>query len=151
MNNNYEYFVKNDINILPQLICKYDKVCIITDENVYQKCSFKLTNIFNSNNILYDIFVVEIGEPTKNGRKKEEIEDFLFEKSYTRKSCLIALGGGVVGDLTGFIASTYMRGINYFQVPTSLLAMVDSSIGGKTGINNKWGKNLIGAFYLPKK
>jgi pentafunctional AROM polypeptide len=151
MNYNYEYFIKKDINILPQLICKYDKICIITDENVYQKCSYKLTNILKFSNILYDIFIAEIGEPTKNSHTKEEIDNFLFEKSYSRKSCLIALGGGVVGDLTGFIASTYMRGINYFQIPTSLLAMVDSSIGGKTGIDNKWGKNLIGSFYLPQK
>ena len=67
-----------------------------------------------------------------------------------RKSIIIALGGGVVGDVSGFIASTFMRGINYFQVPTTLLSMVDSSIGGKTGINIPQGKNLVGTFYQPK-
>ena len=79
------------------------------------------------------------------------IEKKLLKLKFNRKSVIVALGGGVVGDLVGFVASTFLRGIDLIQIPTSLVAMVDSSIGGKTGINNDLGKNLIGTFYNPKK
>jgi len=76
--------------------------------------------------------------------------DLLFDAKFDRNSTLIAFGGGVIGDMTGFIASIFLRGIKFVQIPTTLLAMVDSSVGGKTGINNKYGKNLIGSFYQPE-
>ena len=91
------------------------------------------------------------GEEYKNFKTYEFIVNELLKKKVERKSKLIALGGGVVGDITGFVASSVLRGIDFIQVPTTLLAQVDSSVGGKTGINTDFGKNLVGAFYQPKK
>ena len=90
------------------------------------------------------------GEEHKNLKSLSAIYDRLISERFERSSCLIALGGGVIGDLAGFAAATFLRGIPYVQVPTTLLAQVDSSVGGKTGINHREGKNLIGAFYQPK-
>jgi 3-dehydroquinate synthase len=89
------------------------------------------------------------GEESKNGEQYFRILNFLAENEITRGDLLIALGGGVVGDMTGFVAATYLRGVAYIQVPTTLLAMVDSSVGGKTAIDLPSGKNLVGAFYQP--
>jgi 3-dehydroquinate synthase len=99
-----------------------------------------------------ELHIVEIpdGEKYKNMEYIEYILDKLFGFKLDRKSMLIALGGGVIGDMTGFCASLYQRGIDFVQIPTTLLAQVDASVGGKTGVNNKYGKNLIGAFYQPK-
>ncbi|MBQ8459420.1 3-dehydroquinate synthase [bacterium] len=90
------------------------------------------------------------GEKEKNFKNYQKILDFLLSKKLKREDYVIAVGGGVIGDITGFSASSYMRGINFIQVPTTLLASTDSSVGGKTAINTKFGKNLIGAFYQPK-
>ncbi|MCP3680222.1 MAG: 3-dehydroquinate synthase [Gammaproteobacteria bacterium] len=90
------------------------------------------------------------GEGSKSYAVKQQLEAQMFEHGCDRDTLILALGGGVTGDLAGFIAATYMRGIAYIQLPTSLLAMVDSSVGGKTGINNDYGKNLIGAFLQPQ-
>ncbi len=95
-------------------------------------------------------FVVPDGERSKNLREAEQLYDALLAAQADRSSVLIALGGGVVGDLTGFVAATLLRGIAFVQVPTTLLAMIDSSVGGKTGVNVKRGKNLVGAFHQPK-
>ena len=99
----------------------------------------------------YDVYVVEIpdGEEYKNFETLKSIYDSLIEFGFDRSSLIVALGGGVVGDIAGFAAATYLRGIPFVQVPTTLLAQVDSSVGGKTGINHEKGKNLIGAFYQP--
>ena len=91
------------------------------------------------------------GEQYKNLDWANSIYTALLINSFDRKSALVALGGGVIGDLTGFAAATFMRGVPFIQVPTTLLAMVDSSVGGKTGVNHPMGKNMIGAFYQPKK
>ena len=96
------------------------------------------------------VVTVPDGEAYKTMFTVEEILDQLFMHKLDRKSLLIALGGGVIGDMTGFTASLYQRGIDFVQVPTTLLSQVDASVGGKTGVNNKYGKNLIGAFYQPK-
>jgi 3-dehydroquinate synthase len=96
------------------------------------------------------VVTVPDGEKYKTLQTVEEILDQLFAYKLDRKSILIALGGGVIGDMTGFTASVYQRGIGFVQVPTTLLSQVDASVGGKTGVNNKYGKNLIGAFYQPK-
>jgi len=96
------------------------------------------------------VVTVPDGEQYKTNETVEEILDQLFMHKLDRKSILIALGGGVIGDMTGFTASIYQRGIGFIQVPTTLLSQVDASVGGKTGVNNKYGKNLIGAFYQPK-
>jgi len=99
-----------------------------------------------------EVYVVTVsdGEEFKNLATVENILSDLFNHRLDRKSLLIAFGGGVIGDMTGFTASIYQRGIDFIQVPTTLLSMVDASVGGKTGINNRYGKNLIGAFYQPK-
>lgn len=94
--------------------------------------------------------LVSEGEEHKNLRSLAAICDQLIRGRFERRSCVMALGGGVVGDLAGFAAATFLRGIPYVQVPTTLLAQVDSSVGGKTGVNHKEGKNLIGTFYQPK-
>lgn len=95
-------------------------------------------------------FILKDGEQNKNFKNYLKILDKAFKMQLTRKDTLIAVGGGVAGDIAGFAASTYMRGINFIQIPTTLLACVDSSIGGKTAINSRFGKNLIGSFYQPK-
>ena len=96
------------------------------------------------------IFILKDGEQEKNYKNYIKILNFALSKRLKRGDYIIAIGGGVVGDIAGFAASTYMRGINFIQVPTTLLAMTDSSVGGKVAINTKYGKNLIGAFYQPK-
>lgn len=96
------------------------------------------------------VVTVPDGEHHKNMATLETILNALFEKRFDRKSLLVAFGGGVIGDMTGFAASIYQRGIDFVQVPTTLLSMVDASVGGKTGVNNAYGKNLIGSFHQPK-
>lgn len=95
-------------------------------------------------------YILKDGEKEKNFKNYEKILNFALKKKLNRQDYIIAIGGGVVGDIAGFVASTYMRGINFIQVPTTLLACTDSSVGGKVAINSKFGKNLIGAFYQPK-
>lgn len=95
------------------------------------------------------VITVEDGEHFKTLATIEKILNNLFEHKFNRSSVLIALGGGVIGDMTGFAASIYQRGINFIQIPTTLLSQVDASVGGKTGVNNAYGKNLIGAFHQP--
>jgi pentafunctional AROM polypeptide len=91
------------------------------------------------------------GENSKSRSTKGAVEDWLLSQGCTRDTVIIALGGGVIGDMIGFVAATYMRGIKFVQVPTTLLAMVDSSIGGKTAIDTPAGKNLVGAFWQPER
>ncbi len=98
----------------------------------------------------FSVVTIPDGEEYKNMQTIDMILDHCFEKRLDRKSLLVAFGGGVIGDMTGFAASIYQRGINFVQIPTTLLSQVDASVGGKTGINNKYGKNLIGAFHQPK-
>ncbi len=96
------------------------------------------------------VVTIPDGEEYKNMQTLEMILEHCFEQRLDRKSLLVAFGGGVIGDMTGFAASIYQRGIDFVQVPTTLLSQVDASVGGKTGINNKYGKNLLGAFHQPK-
>lgn len=126
----------------------YDQMLIITDQNVYNAQLHKFTDKIKAKSI-YE-YIVPVGEGSKTIEVYEEIMKFCVRISLSRKSVIVALGGGVVGDLAGFIASTYMRGIDVIQVPTSLLAQVDSSVGGKCGINLGNLKNIIGSFYQPK-
>ncbi|MFP4546559.1 MAG: 3-dehydroquinate synthase [Fidelibacterota bacterium] len=123
------------------------QLVVITDENVHRDQFENLVKHLDEKNI--HLIVNKPGEISKSREVKNRRDDELLSKNFTRKTLLIAFGGGVVGDLTGYIAATYKRGIPFVQVPTSLLAMVDSSVGGKTGINTKYGKNLIGAFWQP--
>lgn len=99
----------------------------------------------------FDPVVIEPGEPQKNMENIQKILDAGFKKGLDRHSVMVAIGGGVIGDMVGFAASLYMRGISVIQVPTTLLSMVDSSIGGKTGVDCQYGKNLIGSFHAPEQ
>lgn len=101
-------------------------------------------------NLDVDEFLLRDGEQHKNLQSYAEIMDFLLARRHNRTTTLIALGGGVVGDITGFAAATFQRGVDFIQVPTTLLAQVDSSVGGKTAVNHPMGKNMIGAFYQPR-
>ncbi len=123
---------------------------VITDSNVeglYGKNLYeKLRSTFDK----VDLISFPAGEQSKNREIKSYIEDHMLTSGFARDSAIIAIGGGVVGDIAGYVAATYTRGIPYIQVPTSLVACVDSSIGGKTAIDTKHGKNLIGSFHQPK-
>lgn len=96
------------------------------------------------------MYTFAAGEENKTLDTVQDVYEYLIENHFDRNDCLVALGGGVVGDLTGFSAATYLRGIKFIQVPTSLLAQVDSSIGGKTGVDFRAYKNMVGAFHQPK-
>ncbi len=126
------------------------KILIVTD-SVVEKLYLNTLIQFITNCVHINIYshTVEAGENSKDKQNYHQISDILFKKTFTRNDIIISLGGGMVGDLTGFIASTYKRGINWINIPTTLLSMVDASIGGKTAINNKYGKNMVGTFYNP--
>ena len=125
------------------------KAVIVTDDTVNGLYAEKLIKSMNESGFTTDIFVFPNGEESKCHKTLMELYDFLAEKNITRSDFLVALGGGVVGDLTGFAAATYLRGIDYVQIPTTLLAQVDSSVGGKTAVDIDAGKNLVGAFKQP--
>jgi len=122
---------------------------VITDSKVKKLYGGKLIWNLKRAGLKAEIFSFPEGEKSKNFTTIEKIANEMVEKSFDRDSCVIALGGGVVNDIAGFIASIYMRGIPVIQIPTTLLAMIDSSIGGKTGVNLATGKNLIGSFHQP--
>jgi 3-dehydroquinate synthase len=120
---------------------------VVTDANVAKVQAAALRNLFAD----APVHVVPPGEESKSIAELGRALDFLASHGIHRSGALFAVGGGVVGDLAGFAAATYLRGIDYFQVPTTLLSMVDSSVGGKTGVNLKAGKNLAGAFHQPRR
>ncbi len=126
------------------------KAAIISDSNVYPLYGEKLTNALCAAGFDVISFTFPAGEASKNSTVYLEILNFLAENQITRSDAVLALGGGVTGDMTGFAAATYLRGIAYIQIPTTLLSMVDSSVGGKTAIDLPAGKNLVGAFYQPR-
>lgn len=125
------------------------KVCIVSDSNVFPLYGALVKKGLIAAGIETTEFIIPAGEESKNGFVYLELLDFLAQNEITRSDVIVALGGGVVGDLSGFTAATYLRGIPYVQLPTTLLAAVDSSVGGKTAIDLKAGKNLAGAFYQP--
>ncbi len=150
-----EYAVKIGTGLLPLLgqelksISGGKAVTIVSDSNVWPIYGEVTRSSLENAGFSVFSFVFPSGESHKNSETYLQLLSFLAEKNLTRSDCLVALGGGVVGDLTGFAAATYLRGISYIQVPTTLLAMVDSSVGGKTAIDLPSGKNLAGAFYQP--
>ena len=126
------------------------RACIITDSNVAPLYAETVAAALSPCLMQKpDIYIIPAGEEHKNLETIESIYRFLIEKHYDRKSFLVALGGGVVGDMTGFTAATYLRGIDYMQIPTTLLSQADSSIGGKTGVDLEGYKNMVGAFKMP--
>ena len=126
------------------------KILIVTDENIFNLYGEDLRKIFSNGVANFEIEVIPAGEMSKSLEIAERLYTCAIESKLDRKSVMVAVGGGVVGDLTGFVAATYLRGVNFVQVPTTLLSQVDSSVGGKTAVNHRLGKNLIGAFYQPK-
>lgn len=152
--NTYKIFIQKDcIAELIKFLKKNKlggKYAIITDSKVKKLYGITLLKFLKKNGLNSDIFSFSEGEKSKNLQTVENLANTMIEKKFDRKDAIIALGGGVVGDLAGFLASIYMRGIPYIQVPTTLMAMVDSSVGGKTGVDLKTGKNLIGTFTQPK-
>ena len=126
------------------------KVAVVTNSTVAQLYLDPVHKALAKSGFDAIPILVPDGEEHKNFTSLQTIYDRLIAERFERKSCVMALGGGVVGDLAGFAAATYLRGVPYVQVPTTLLAQVDSSVGGKTGVNHADGKNLIGAFYQPK-
>ena len=149
------YQVKIGSGLLAELgaeiarICKASKVAIVSDSNVWPLYGAAAEENLRSSGFQTAHFLFPAGESSKNGTVYLSLLNFLAEIHLTRTDCIVALGGGVVGDLTGFAAATYLRGIPFVQVPTTLLAAVDSSVGGKTAIDLPAGKNLCGAFYQP--
>jgi len=126
------------------------KLLIVTNKTVYPLYGEKVKESLLKEGFEIDFVILEDGEKYKDINSLETIWQKSIEFKLERKDAIVALGGGVVGDVTGFAASTYLRGIDFVQIPTTLLSQVDSSVGGKVAINNKLGKNLIGSFYQPK-
>ncbi len=150
----YDVIIGNNIlNIIPDKIKEFSKaknVVIITDDNVDKLYSDRVINYVQSAGFNTLKFVFPHGESHKTMHTICDILEFMAENNVTRSDLIIALGGGIVGDVSGYAASSYLRGIDFIQVPTTLLAAIDSSVGGKTGVNLKSGKNLAGAFYQPR-
>lgn len=128
----------------------YDNICIVTDSNVASLYLADVISIFKDLCDNVCSFSFDAGETSKNLDTVSLLYEHLILKKFTRNSLLVALGGGVVGDLTGFTAATFLRGIDFIQIPTTLLSQVDSSVGGKTGVDFNSYKNMVGAFYMPR-
>ncbi len=127
------------------------RTLIFSDENVGKLYGEQLAETLRGAGLSATVYLVPPGESSKSLEEAEHAYTRAITENLDRKSAIVALGGGVVGDLAGFIAATYMRGVPFVQIPTSLLAQVDSSVGGKVAVNHSLGKNLIGAFYQPKR
>jgi 3-dehydroquinate synthase len=149
--NNYPIFIGESTSLSLQ---NYEDhltgkdIAIVTNEVVAPLYLKEISSIFSNMNVIE--YILPDGEQEKKLKNVHKIIDWLMEAEFGRDATLIALGGGVVGDITGFTASIFMRGINFIQIPTTLLAQVDASVGGKTAVNHKSGKNLIGSFHQPK-
>ncbi len=126
------------------------RVIVVTDETVAPLYGARVYHAFKKAGIEASLAVMPAGEGSKSFDSFGQLMNALLDQRPDRKTTLVALGGGVVGDLTGFAAATLLRGVAFLQIPTTLLAQVDSSVGGKTGINTRHGKNLVGAFYQPR-
>ena len=150
----YDIIFGNEIfDIIPQKIWELTKAkttVIITDDNVDKFYGEKVSKILENSGFRVLKFVFPHGEDHKSIKTFSEILEFMAENNVTRSDLIIALGGGITGDISGFCAASYLRGIDFFQVPTTFLAAIDSSVGGKTGVNLSSGKNLAGAFYQPR-
>ena len=129
---------------------KAQRVLVVTDETVETLYANTVTDSLETAGFAVSLLTCAVGEESKSLANLGRVYDALTAAGLTRSDCMLALGGGVIGDLTGFAAASYLRGIDFVQVPTTLLAMVDSSVGGKTAINLPAGKNLVGAFWQPK-
>ena len=151
-NQKYPIFIGNNIlnklnNFLKESSINFNQCLIIADKNVPKNLIGKVLNsLSKKKTFLYYFFS---SEKNKNQKSIDNILSILLSKNFNRNDCIISIGGGITGDISGFAASIFKRGLKFINIPTTLLSQVDSSIGGKTGINSKYGKNLIGAFYQP--
>ena len=152
--NSYDILLEQDYSALTARVSamnlKKRKVCVVTDTNVAPHHMANVVKSLEDAAKTVVVYSFPAGEAGKNLDTVSNLYEFLIQEEFDRNDVLAALGGGVVGDLTGFAAATYLRGIRFFQLPTSLLSMVDSSIGGKTGVDFKSYKNMVGAFHMPR-
>ena len=150
-NNKYKIVISKEAiskkNLSP-LLKQHKKTLIITDDGVPQKIVRKVNGVCKPSTKVFK-FILQHGENAKSVQNFQKILNYLADNNFDRTDLIVAVGGGVVGDISGYVASSYLRGIKFIQIPTTLLAQVDSSIGGKTAINISAGKNLVGAFYNP--
>jgi 3-dehydroquinate synthase len=149
----YPIFIGRDLLLQPELLCRYIKgrsALTVSNTTVAPLYIEQIKANLDSQNIQHDSVILDDGEQFKTLEAVQTIVTTLLEKKHNRQTTLIALGGGVVGDITGFAASVYQRGVNFIQIPTTTLAQVDSSVGGKTGVNHILGKNMMGAFHQPQ-
>lgn len=149
----YDIVIENDFSKLKESVNKLGikrrRLAIITDSNVGALYSDEVKRCLEQTENTVYVYTFEAGEKNKNLDTVQNVYEFLIKNKFDRNDMLVALGGGVVGDLTGFAAATYLRGVKFIQIPTSLLAQVDSSIGGKTGVDFRSYKNMVGAFHQP--
>ena len=149
----YDIFIERGIiESAGEQICmltKAQRVMVITDTNVAPLYQWKVINSLTRSGLEVKSFIFNAGEQSKTLDTISKMYDAMAQFRMSRKDIVVALGGGVCGDMAGFAAATYMRGIDFVQIPTSLLAQVDSSVGGKTGVDLSYGKNLVGAFHQP--
>ncbi len=149
----YPIYIGSALLAQPELLCQHIKgsrALIVTNSTVAPLYLDQVRQSLDEKGIKHDVITLEDGEQYKTLATVESIIDMLLSKRHDRKTTLIALGGGVVGDICGFAAAIYQRGVNFIQIPTTLLSQVDSSVGGKTGVNHPLGKNMVGAFYQPQ-
>ena len=148
----YPIFIGNNIlnklkTILKENLINFNQCLVIADKNVPKKLIDRVLNSLPKKKTF--LYYFNSSEKNKNQKSVNNILSILLSKNFNRNDCVISIGGGITGDVSGFAASMFKRGLKFVNIPTTLLAQVDSSIGGKTGINTKYGKNLIGAFYQP--
>ena len=150
----YHIYLEPDFAKLPEAVeplnIKERKLCIVADSTTAELYGAELKKILKETCTYVSMFVFPAGEVNKTLNTVRDLYEHLILEKFDRKDMLVALGGGVVGDLTGFAAATYLRGIGFIQIPTTLLSQVDSSIGGKTGVDFDAYKNMVGAFHMPR-
>ena len=151
-NQKYPIFIGNNILnklklILKKNLINFNQCLVIADKNVPKKLVNKVLNSLPKKKI--SLLYFNSSEKNKSQKSVDNILSILLSKNFNRNDCIISIGGGITGDVSGFAASIFKRGLKFINIPTTLLSQVDSSIGGKTGINSKYGKNLIGSFYQP--
>ncbi len=140
--------ILNLSKFMKKYLLNFDKCLFVVDKNVPKKQINLIKKSFQNKNIYFEYFIMN--EKNKNLQTVNKILNILLKKNFSRKDCLITIGGGITGDIGGFASSLFKRGLQFVNIPTTLLSQVDSSVGGKTGVNTKYGKNLIGSFYQPK-
>ena len=152
--NNYDIVYEYGFDALKDELLRLEltdkRACIVTDSIVEPLYAEELKKALEAAGNTASVCVFPIGEEQKNLDTIQDLFEKLIEEHFERRDFLVALGGGVTGDMTGFAAATYLRGIDFIQIPTTLLSMVDSSVGGKTGVDFRQYKNMVGAFNMPK-